>query len=194
MIAEKLKGNVIGLEGYELIAVKLGHTDTYHTTCLNVASIGLVVAGDEAAYNDVHLYLVESNSQTRREWISALDKIESLNPRAVVASRKRPAKDDNPRITEETWQYIRDFDSLAETIRTAQELYDKMLKLYPNRGNPGGRPGVRLAQSTVIYELSTSCVYVSHQHAQMLYRFSSISLAAFQIYANLYHIFLRLYF
>jgi len=56
-----------------------------------------VVAGD-AAYNDVHLYLAESNAQTRREWISALDKIEALKPRAVVASHKRPEKADSPRI------------------------------------------------------------------------------------------------
>ena len=99
VIAEELKGNVIDLEGQELVAVELGHTDTDQTTCLNVPSIGLVVAGD-AAYNDVHLYLAESNAQTRREWISALDKIESLNPRAVVASHKRPENDDNPRIIE----------------------------------------------------------------------------------------------
>src|SRR5678810_994033 len=84
VIAEELKGNVIDLEGRELVAVELGHTDTDYTTCLNVPSIGLVVAG-AAAYNDVHLYLAESNAQTRREWISALDKIESLNPCAVVA-------------------------------------------------------------------------------------------------------------
>ena len=89
MIAEELKGNVINLEGQELVAVELGHTDTDYTTCLNVPSIGLVVAGD-AAYNDVHLYLVESNAKSRQEWISALDKIESLNPRAVIASHKRP--------------------------------------------------------------------------------------------------------
>ncbi len=57
VIAEDLKGNVIDLEGHDLVAVELGHTDTDHTTCLNVPSIGLVVAGD-AAYNDVHLYLV----------------------------------------------------------------------------------------------------------------------------------------
>ena len=136
VIAEELKGNVIDLEGQELVAVGLGHTDTDNTTCLDVPSIGLVVAGD-AAYNDVHLYLAESNAQTRREWISALDKIESLDPRAVVASHKRPENDDNPRIIEETRQYIRDFDRLAETTRTAQELYDKMLELYPNRVNPG---------------------------------------------------------
>jgi glyoxylase-like metal-dependent hydrolase (beta-lactamase superfamily II) len=136
VIADELDGSVIDLEGHELVAVELGHTDTDYTTCLNVPSIGLVVAGD-AAYNDVHLYLVESNEQTRREWISALDKIESLNPRAVIASHKRPGNEDNPRIIEETRQYIRDFDRLAETTTTAQELYDKMLELYPNRVNPG---------------------------------------------------------
>ena len=92
VIAEELKGNVIDLEGHELIAVELGHTDTDYTTCLHVPSIGLVVAGD-AAYNDVHLYLAESNAQKRQEWIAALDKIESLNPRAVVASHKRPEND-----------------------------------------------------------------------------------------------------
>lgn len=136
VIAEELKGNVINLEGHELFAVELGHTDTDHTTCLHVPSIGLVVAGD-AAYNDVHLYLVESDAQKRKEWIASLDKIESLNPRAVVASHKRPAKDDNPRIIEETRKYLRDFESLVGTTRTAQELYDKMQELYPNRVNPG---------------------------------------------------------
>jgi len=136
VIAEELKGNVIDLEGHELVVVELGHTDTDYTTCLHVPSIGLVVAGD-AAYNDVHLYLAESNAQKRKEWIAALDKIESLYPRAVVASHKRPENDDNPRIIEETRQYIRDFDRLAETTKTAQELYDKMLELYPNRMNPG---------------------------------------------------------
>ena len=136
VIAEELKENVIELEGHELVAVELGHTDTDYTTCLNVPSIGLVVAGD-AAYNDVHLYLVESNPKTRLEWISALDKIESLNPHAVIASHKRPDREDNPRIIEETRKYIRDFDRLAEMTTTAQELYDKMLELHPNRVNPG---------------------------------------------------------
>src|SRR5208282_5345905 len=81
VIADELKGNVIDLEGRDLVVVEVGHSDTDDTTCLHVPSIGLVVAGD-VAYNDVHLHLGESNTQTRREWIFALDKIESLNPRA----------------------------------------------------------------------------------------------------------------
>ena len=116
--------------------MELGYTDTEYTTCLNVPSIGLVVAGD-AAYNDVHLYLAESNAPTRREWIAALETIESLKPSAVVASHKRPENDDHPRIIEETRQYIRDFDRLVEMTTSAQDLFDKMLELYPNRVNPG---------------------------------------------------------
>jgi glyoxylase-like metal-dependent hydrolase (beta-lactamase superfamily II) len=136
VIAEELSENVIDLEGHDLVVVPLGHTDIDNTTCLYVPSIGLVVAGD-AAYNGVHLYLAESDPQTRREWIAALDKIEALKPRSVIAGHKRPANDDSPKIIEETRQYIRDFDRLAETTTTTRELYDKMLELYPDRLNPG---------------------------------------------------------
>jgi len=146
-IAEELQGNVIELEGRDLIAVPLGHTDTDNTTCLHVPSVGLVVAGD-AAYNDVHLYLAESNAQTRREWIAALDTIEALKPRVVIAGHKKAEREDNPRIIEETRRYIRDFERLAEATTTARELYDKMLGLYPNRANPGSLWGsARAAKS-----------------------------------------------
>jgi glyoxylase-like metal-dependent hydrolase (beta-lactamase superfamily II) len=98
VIAEMTE-NVIDLEGHDLVVVPLGHTDTDYTTCLHVPSVGLVVAGD-AAYNGVQQWLVESNAQTRREWISALDTIESLNPRAVIAGHKRSGNDDSPKIIE----------------------------------------------------------------------------------------------
>src|SRR5947208_3100227 len=121
VIAEELTDNVIDLEGHDLVVVPLGHTDTDNTTCLHVPSIGLVVAGD-AAYNDVHLLLAESNAHARSEWIAALDTIEALHPRAVIAGHKRPETDDDPRIIEETRQYIRDFDRLVQTTTTAPEL------------------------------------------------------------------------
>jgi glyoxylase-like metal-dependent hydrolase (beta-lactamase superfamily II) len=136
VVADELQGNRIELEGNDLVAVEVGHTDTDHTTFLHVPSVGLVVAGD-VAYNDDHLYLVESNSQTRGEWIAALDRIEALDPSAVIAGHKKPDNDDSPRIIEETRQYIRDFDRLARTATTARELYDQMLELYPDRANPG---------------------------------------------------------
>ncbi len=132
----ELEGNVIDLEGQEWWGAAVSYTDTDHTTCLHVPSIGLVVAGD-VAYNDVHLYLAESNAQKRQEWIAALDKVESLEPHAVVASHKRRENADNHKLSKRRAVIRRSFDRLAETTRTAQELYDKMLELYPSRINPG---------------------------------------------------------
>jgi hypothetical protein len=40
------------------------------------------------------------------------------------------------RALEETRQYIRDFDQIAETTSTAQDLYDQVIALYPDRINP----------------------------------------------------------
>ena len=96
----RLEGNVIDLEGHDLVAVELGHTDRLHD--LFKCPLCRPVVDGDAAYNDVHLYLAESNAKSRQEWISALDKIESLNPCAVIAAHKRPGNDDSPRIIEET--------------------------------------------------------------------------------------------
>jgi len=136
-IAEELTGNVINLEGHDLVSVPLGFTDTASTTCLHVPSIGLIVAGD-AAYNGVHLHLSESSDQQKRqEWIAALDKMESFKPRAVIAGHKRVGNDDSPRIIGETRRYILDFERLVMQTTTTRELYDQMLKLYPDWVNRG---------------------------------------------------------
>jgi len=136
-IAEELTGDVINLEGHDLVSVPLGFTDTASTTCLHVPSIGLIVAGD-AAYNGNHLHLSESpDQQKRQEWIAALDKMESLKPRAVIAGHKRVGNDDSPRIIGETRKYIRDFERVVLQTTTARELYDEMVKLYPDWINRG---------------------------------------------------------
>ena len=93
------------------------------------------MAGD-AVYNDVHIHVGESDAASRKEWIAALDMIDALKPRAVIAGHKRPGRPDAPSIVGETKQYIRDFDTIAATTQTAKELYDQMLTIYPDRVNP----------------------------------------------------------
>jgi glyoxylase-like metal-dependent hydrolase (beta-lactamase superfamily II) len=136
LVAVPLTKNELDLEGHKLVAVNTGQTDTAYSTSLHVPSIGLVVAGD-VVYNGIHPYLAETNTQSRLEWIAALDKLEALKPKAVIAGHKIPENDDDPRNIAETRQYLRDFNRLDEATTTARELYDAMLKLYPNRANPG---------------------------------------------------------
>jgi glyoxylase-like metal-dependent hydrolase (beta-lactamase superfamily II) len=137
VLPEQLKGDTLSLEGHELVVIDAGHTDIDDSTCLYVPSISLVVAGD-LAYNDVHQYFAESlTHQKRMEWIAALDKVETLKPRVVVAGHKRETNSDGPNIIDETRQYIRDFDRLIDNTASTKELYDEMLALYPDRLNRG---------------------------------------------------------
>src|SRR5258706_395794 len=135
-VAESLEDNELELEGHKLVAVNAGRTDTAHSTCLYVPSIGLIVGGD-AVYNGIHPYLAETDTHSRLEWISTLDKLEDLKPKAVVAGHKVPENDDDPRIIAETRQYLRDFNRLNAATTTARELYDAMLQIHPDRANPG---------------------------------------------------------
>jgi glyoxylase-like metal-dependent hydrolase (beta-lactamase superfamily II) len=136
LVAEPLEGNDLELEGHKLVAINAGRTDTAHSTCLHVPSIGLIVGGD-VVYNGIHPFLGETNTQSRLEWISTLDKLQALEPEAVIAGHKVPENDDNPRIIAETRQYLRDFNRLNATTRTANDLYYAMLEVYPYRVNPG---------------------------------------------------------
>jgi hypothetical protein len=42
VLAEELEGNLIELEGRELVVVERGHADTDHATCLHVVRIMII--------------------------------------------------------------------------------------------------------------------------------------------------------
>jgi glyoxylase-like metal-dependent hydrolase (beta-lactamase superfamily II) len=136
LVAEPLEGNELELEGHKLVAVNAGRTDTAHSTCQHVPSIGLIVGGD-VVYNGIHPYLGETDMQSRLEWIATLDKLEALKPEAVIAGHKVPENGDDPSIIAETRQYLRDFNRLNAATTIAREIYGAMLEVYPYRVNPG---------------------------------------------------------
>ena len=103
---------------------------------LHVPSIGLVVAGD-VAYNGVHQYLLESRGGGIEAWLAALEIVEALRPRAVVAGHKNRTLPDDPAILDQTRQYLLDARRLLDGKPTSREFFDRMLALYPDRLNPG---------------------------------------------------------
>ena len=136
VVFEPIPTNGFTLEGHRCVAIEVGHTDTDDTTVLHVASIGLVVAGD-VAYNGVHQYLLESRGGGIQSWLVALDLVEALQPRAVVAGHKNRALPDDPAILGQTRQYLIDAQRLLDEKPTPRQFFDQMLALYPDRLNPG---------------------------------------------------------
>lgn len=128
----------IDLEGNELRIVGVGHTDTDGTSVLHVPSLDLVVAGD-ALYNGVHQYLAESASGGLREaWLAAIDAVEALAPRAVVAGHKDPTLDDDAaRVISTTRAYLREAERVLAEQSAPEGFFTAMTTRYPDLLNPG---------------------------------------------------------
>jgi glyoxylase-like metal-dependent hydrolase (beta-lactamase superfamily II) len=135
-VADPLESDRFTLEGEELIAVELGHTDTDGTSALHVPSIGLLVAGD-AVYGEVHLYLAESVAGGIDNWLAALDVLDGLRPTAVVSGHRPADASDDPRYIEETRQYLEVFAAAEVRTQSASDLYEAILAAYPDRLNHG---------------------------------------------------------
>ena len=134
--AQPLTDGTLDLEGHQLQAIELGHTDTDGTSALHDPESGLVVAGD-AVYGDVHLHLGEAKGNGRRAWLDALDTLDQLRPTAVVSGHKRDGDPDSPQDIDRTRRYIHDFNAAAENASSPTNLYAVMVEVYPSRVNRG---------------------------------------------------------
>ncbi|MEV4127262.1 MBL fold metallo-hydrolase [Nocardia sp. NPDC049707] len=124
------------LESRTLHPVDVGHTDTDCTTVLHVPSTGLIVAGD-VVYNGVHQYLLESEEGGIEAWLTALDTVAALEPRAVVAGHKNKDLPDDPASIDQTRRYLLDAQRLLAEKSSPREYFDAMVELYPDRLNAG---------------------------------------------------------
>ena len=127
------------LEGHRLIPVEMGHTDTDDTTVLHVPDLELVVAGD-VVYNGVHSYLSESGHDGLDSWLAALDKLDGLHARYVIAGHKDKSLPDSPSAIDETRRYLLDAKRLLAGSPTPKAYYEEMLK--PVSQPPESRPSV----------------------------------------------------
>ena len=136
VIPAELAGDTIRLEEHELRVIEAGHTDTTGTTALWCPSLRLIVAGD-VVYNGTHMYLAETTTISRQEWIASLARLKDLDPLYVVAGHKQPDYDDDPVNIDESIRYLTDFNAVEAQTTTATELYEGVLRNHPRRANPG---------------------------------------------------------
>jgi glyoxylase-like metal-dependent hydrolase (beta-lactamase superfamily II) len=125
--------NRFTLEGHDLVIVEVGSTDSDDSTVLHVADLGLVVAGD-VIYNGVHMYLAQTILVGGfAPWRAAIDKVEALQPRHIVAGHQNRELDDDARRTiAETRQYLDDAEELLRTEDTAVDFFNAKIERYPN--------------------------------------------------------------
>lgn len=130
-LPEPLESAEIQLEGSAIQIIETGHTDTVDTTSLHVPDLGLIVSGD-VAYNHCHMYVGDTTADGRADWIAALDQLAELDPDAVVTGHKDPTQGNPPSVLAESRGYLEYYGQLREANLPQQELFDAMIRRYPD--------------------------------------------------------------
>jgi glyoxylase-like metal-dependent hydrolase (beta-lactamase superfamily II) len=117
-------------------AVLVGQSDVEASSVVHVPDLGVVLSGD-VVYNGIHPWLAGSTPATRSAWLAALDVVEQLAPRTIIAGHRDPgaADDDAARLIEATRTYIQDFGAAAATAGSSAELVALMLARHGDLGN-----------------------------------------------------------
>src|SRR5215470_4912507 len=99
-----------------------------------VPSLGAAMVGD-IAFNQVHLSLRATDTQSRKAWQETLRLVRERNPRIVVAGHKnRPDLPDTPDVLDFNSAYLTEFESALAASHTASELVAAMKQKFPQAG------------------------------------------------------------
>ena len=123
-------------QAIEVIADLQGDELVKSNSVVWVPSLRALIAGD-VVFQGTHVWLAESNAETRQAWLGSLRRLGALQPNIVVPGHKRSG--DLPNSSDAlafTSQYITDFDAAKAVSNNADSLVAAVQRKYPTLGLP----------------------------------------------------------
>src|SRR5262249_16522901 len=120
----------------QAIEIMQGQGDESKTTnsFVWIPALRAAVAGD-MVFNQVHVWLFNSNEQSRAAWVKSLETLAALRPSIVVAGPKKSVDlKDTPDAIAFTAKYIQDFETARKTSSNIDGLIAAMKAKYPDLG------------------------------------------------------------
>ncbi len=130
VLPQVLKGNSIGLEGQKLEI--FGLEEFPSTTFVWIPSIKAVVGGINVFGTSFHLWMADAQTtEARKQWISVLDKIESLHPAIVIPAHANSQSPFDISAVKHTKSYIQFYEEALKTNKTSETLIAALKTKYP---------------------------------------------------------------
>jgi glyoxylase-like metal-dependent hydrolase (beta-lactamase superfamily II) len=130
VLPQVLKGNIIYLEGQQLEIVGLEEFPA--KTFVWIPSIKAVVGGINVFGTTFHLWMADAQkAEDRKQWISVLDKIESLQPSIVIPAHAKSASAFDISAVKHTKSYIQFYEESLKANKTSEALIAALKAKYP---------------------------------------------------------------
>jgi glyoxylase-like metal-dependent hydrolase (beta-lactamase superfamily II) len=130
ILPQVLKGNSIELEGQKLEII--GLEEFPNKTFIWIPSIKAVVGGINAFGTTFNLWMADAQTaEARKNWISVLDKITSLNPEIVIPAHANSNSAFDISTVKHTKSYIQFYEEALKTNKTSEALITALKAKYP---------------------------------------------------------------
>jgi len=130
VLPQVLNGNSIDLEGQKLEIIGLEEFPT--KTFVWIPSIKTVVGGINVFGTTFNLWMADAQTtEARKQWISVLDKIESLHPTIVIPAHAKSETAFDISTVKHTKSYIQFYEEALKTNKTSEELIKTLKAKYP---------------------------------------------------------------
>lgn len=133
VIPEPLQGIRLMLEGEILEVVGGVQGDARDNSYIWIPSLKAVVSGD-AVFNGVYPWTLETTPDERKDWIRTVDRIAALEPLIVAGGHKTPALKDDPSCLQFMKNYLRFYDEVLPSCKTAEEFRTRIKSRFPGLG------------------------------------------------------------
>lgn len=130
VLPQVLKGNSIELEGQQLEIVGLEEFPS--KTFVWIPSIKAVIGGINVFGMTFNLWMADAQTtETRKNWISVLDKIEALHPTIVIPAHANSNSPFDISAVKHTKSYIQFYEEALKTNKTSEDLIKAIKAKYP---------------------------------------------------------------
>jgi hypothetical protein len=130
VLPQVLKGNSIDLEGQKLEIVGLDEFPA--KTFIWIPSIKAVVGGINVFGTTFNLWMADAQTaEARNQWISVLDKIETLHPAIVIPAHASSQSPFDLSAVKHTKSYIEFYEEALKTNKTSDALIKAVKAQYP---------------------------------------------------------------
>lgn len=124
------------LEGHEIDLLGPMKGDADNSTVVYVPSLKAIVCGD-VVFNQVYPGIGAETHAQRVAWIASLDKLAALKPQIVVSGHTKPGLPNTMAALDFTREFLKDFDAVAATAKSADEIVEAMKKDFPDATGGG---------------------------------------------------------
>ena len=132
----KFDGNVIKFEGTKIQILRSIQGDTDENSMLWIPGQRILITGD-VLFNDMHVYMAETDATARGRWLSSLKTIRALRPLVVIPGHSKVgAPLDSSTAVDFTERYILAFEEELRKAKDADTFISSIKEQFPSADLP----------------------------------------------------------